>query len=98
MARLTAQEKLERAKEAKARAEAEIRSLAARARQDDRKKDTRRKILIGGLFLQAMQSNPNMKDWLMARIQNLPERDRSAFEGWDQGHKNKERGDDGSVT
>lgn len=85
MARLTAQERLERAKEAKARAEAEIRSLAARARAEDRKRDTRRKIIMGGILLQEVRQNPKLKAWLMARLRELPEKDQAPFVGWNGG-------------
>lgn len=82
MARLTAQQRLERAKLAKARAEAEIRSAAGKLRADDRRADTRRKIILGGIILGQARARPDLRRWLIAQIAGLPDRDRAAFDGW----------------
>lgn len=82
MARLTPEQRLEKAKAAKARAEAEIRSAAAKLRSQDRRKDTRRKILLGGMLMSQARSRPDLARWVQARIAEMPERDRAAFDGW----------------
>ena len=51
MARTSVEKRLERAKEAKARAEAQIRQAAAKLRAEDRKQDARRKIVLGGAVI-----------------------------------------------
>lgn len=82
MARLTAEQRLERAKRDKARAEAEIRSAAAKLREDDRRADTRRKILIGGMVIEKARKGGQWSQWLSDSIAALPEKDRAAFDGW----------------
>lgn len=82
MARLTPEKRLEKAKAAKARAEAEIRSAAAKLRAEDRKADTRRKIILGGIMLAQSKKRPDLRDWITRHIASLPDRDRAAFDGW----------------
>lgn len=84
MARLTAEQRLERAKQIKARAEAEIRSASAKLRENDRRADTRRKILLGAILIDQAKKDPKFFDWIRKRIKTLPEKDRKAFDGWDK--------------
>ncbi|RYG99677.1 MAG: mobilization protein [Alphaproteobacteria bacterium] len=65
----------------KAQLEAEIARRQARARVEDRKADTRRKILIGAVVMQEMKSNPYVDNWvrdLMAE-RLVKARDRALF-------------------
>lgn len=80
MARLTAQQRLERAKLAKARAEAEIRSAAGKLRAEDRRRETRRKILLGGVLLAQARTDERMRAWIERAVAAMPERDRAIFE------------------
>lgn len=82
MARLTPEQRLEKAKAAKAKAEAEIRSVAAKLRAEDRRADTRRKIILGGIMLAQSKKRPDLRDWITRQIASLPDRDRAAFDGW----------------
>lgn len=83
MARLTAEQRLERARQIKAKAEAEIRSASAKLREDDRRADTRRKIILGAIVIDQAKKAPKFAAWLREQIKILPEKDRKAFEGWD---------------
>jgi hypothetical protein len=86
MPRLTTEQRLERAQKAKAKAEAEIRSVAAKMREADRRADTRRKILLGGALLGL--ASQDGKDGEIGRVNiryllgKMTERDRAAFNGW----------------
>lgn len=82
MPRLTTEQRLERAQQQKAEAEAVIRSVAAKLREDDRRADTRRKIIIGGLFLAQAEKRQDVSDWIRSQIDKMPDRDKAAFDGW----------------
>ena len=86
MARLTTEQRLERAQKAKAKAEAEIRSVTAKLRETDRRADTRRKILLGGAMLGLASQDGKNGDAGRASIkyllERMSERDRAAFDGW----------------
>ena len=74
---------------AKARLQAEqararLHALEARANDAERKRDTRRKIILGGLLLDAASKDERYAKVvaaLMGRIER--DNDRKAFEGWD---------------
>lgn len=82
MARTSVEKRLERAKEAKARAEAQIRQAAAKLRAEDRKQDARRKIVLGGAVIGQAAKDPQWFKVLRMAIASMPERDRALFEGW----------------
>ena len=86
MARLTAEQRLERAKKDKARAEAVIRSAAAKMREAERRADTRRKILLGGALIglasQAGKNGDTVRGNIQYLLGRMSEQDRAAFEGW----------------
>ncbi|WP_085787623.1 hypothetical protein [Ketogulonicigenium robustum] len=82
MARTSVERQLERAKEAKARAEAQIRQAGAKLRAEDRKKDARRKIVLGGAVIGQAAKDPQWVKVLRMAIASMPERDRALFEGW----------------
>lgn len=82
MPRLTPEQKLAKARQDKARAEAEIRAASAKLRDADRKLETRRKILAGAIILNAATADPKLEQWLRRRIEGLPERDREIFKDW----------------
>ena len=81
MARTSVEKRLERAKEAKARAEAQIRQAAAKLRAEDRKQDARRKIVLGGAVIGQAAKDPQWVKVLRMAIASMPERDRALFEG-----------------
>ena len=65
-------------------AKARLQALEDRLSQDERKKDTRRKIILGGLLLDAATKDERyakVVSALMARIER--DNDRKAFEGWE---------------
>jgi len=86
MPRLTDEERLERARISKERAEAEMRALTARlrsaSRKADRKADTRRKIIIGAMFIEEAKKREDVSKWITTRIGKLSDRDKAAFAGW----------------
>lgn len=64
-------------------AKARLQALEARAATLNRKQDARRKIILGGLLLDAAMKDPEWENHLhelMSRISR--DQDRKAFEGW----------------
>ena len=82
MAQMTP-ERLERLERLAKQASARLDNAKARLKTEERKKDTRRKIIMGSLLIDAAQKDPewrHMFDELMRRVDR--EHDRKAFEGW----------------
>jgi hypothetical protein len=50
--------------------------------EQERKADTRRKIIIGAIVLDHAKTRPDFAQWLQHQIDNLGERDKAAFDGW----------------
>lgn len=74
---------IERAKQQMEQAKARYQALLARQNADARKLDTRRKIILGGLLLDAAGKDERFGrviDELMKRIAR--DHDHKAFEGW----------------
>lgn len=76
---------LERAQRQLEQAKARVQKLKAKARSQERKRDTRRKVILGGLLLAEARRDPIMAQRVRQWIANLPERDRAAFDGWSLG-------------
>ena len=80
---------IEKARTKLAQAKARLQVLEARASALHRKQEARRKIILGGLLLDAARTGswPRDLDDLMSRISR--DHDRKAFEGWiaEQGSK-----------
>lgn len=64
-------------------AKARLQKFEARNRQNERKKDTRRKIILGGMMIADARKDPAKAEVLKSRIAALPDRDRAVFDGWD---------------
>lgn len=76
-------ETIEKARRKVDQAKAQLQALEARAATLNRKADARRKIILGGLFLDAAMKDPeweNRLNVLMDRISR--DQDRKAFAGW----------------
>ncbi|OYX67576.1 MAG: hypothetical protein B7Y81_18985 [Caulobacter sp. 32-67-35] len=76
-------ERLERLERLAKQASARLDNAKARLKSEERKQDTRRKIIMGSLLIDAAQKDPrwrNLFDQLMRRVDR--EHDRKAFEGW----------------
>lgn len=58
---------------------ARLQQLQSRAKGEERKKDTRRKIVAGALVLSA--KDERIAQWLKDQIAGLPDRDRELFKG-----------------
>lgn len=73
---------IEKARAKVAQAKARLQALEARASALHRKQDARRKIILGGLILDAARTGswPRDLDDLMSRISR--DHDHKAFEGW----------------
>lgn len=86
------QEKIENARLKLQQAKARLQVLEARAATLNRKADARRKIILGGLILDAARSGPWPRDLadLMDRISR--DHDRKAFEGWQLHGEGKQDG------
>ena len=82
--RLTPEEQIARAVREKARAEETIRRARKALRDTERKKDTRRKIILGAALLDVAGRNERAArflDWIVDRLQRPA--DRAAFENFD---------------
>lgn len=65
----------------KAQIEAELARLRARSRTENRKADTRRKILIGAVVMQEMEARPEIDGWIRKLLDQrlTKDRDRALF-------------------
>jgi hypothetical protein len=81
---LPSRERIEKARLQAEQAKARLQALQARVGDAERKLDTRRKIILGGLLLDAATKDERYAKVvaaLMARIER--DNDRKAFEGWE---------------
>jgi hypothetical protein len=79
-----AQDRIDKARLKVSQAQARLQALSARAAAYERKADTRRKIILGGLLLDAASKDPryaSILDTLLGRIGR--EADRCPFDGWE---------------
>ena len=74
---------IEKAQRQYEQARARLQSANARARSAERKRDARRKIILGGLVLSEARRDPAMAGCVRQWIAGLPEKDRTPFQGWD---------------
>ena len=80
---LPTHEQLEKARLQAEQARARYQALQARFSQAARKLDTRRKIILGGLLLDAAEKDERFAKVLAALMQRLErDHDRKAFDGW----------------
>lgn len=78
-----AQERIEKARRKVAQAQARLEAIAARANALERKADTRRKIILGGLLLDAAGKDVRYASVLATLMQRIGrEGDRRPFAGW----------------
>jgi len=94
----TIEERLLELEARKRRADAEIRKLRARLSKEERKRDTRRKILIGAAVLAYAEKSANDGDdrnlrFVRRLVAGMSERDRAVFEGtpWHPEQENQNR-------
>ena len=59
--------------------EREISRIRARENDIKRREETRRKIIVGAIFLKMAESDSDIKNRMTSSIENLPERDRKLF-------------------
>lgn len=84
MPRLTPEEQIARAAQKKAKAEETIRRAQKALRDTERKKDTRRKIILGAALLDAASRNESVARFLASIVDRLERpTDRAAFKGFD---------------
>ena len=84
MPRLTPEEQITRAAQKKAKAEETIRRAQKTLRDTERKKDTRRKIILGAALLDAADRNESVARLLASVVDRLERpTDQTAFEGFD---------------
>lgn len=84
MPRLTPEEQIARAAQKKAKAEETIRRAQTALRDTERKKDTRRKIILGAALLDVADRNEEVARFLALVVDRLERpTDRAAFEGFD---------------
>ena len=65
------------------KAQARLRQAEALEKERERKRDTRRKIVLGGALLrQAREGNPAAQALIERALASLPEREKPLFAGW----------------
>lgn len=74
-------DELEKAQRQLEQAKARVQKLKARARSEERKRDTRRKVILGGILLAEARRDPATAQRVRQWIAALPERDRALFDG-----------------
>ena len=83
MARKTDAELLAALEAKKAALEARMQAISARRKEADRKADTRRKVIIGGLLIERAGRDQKTSDFLKRLIAGIErDADKSAFDGW----------------
>ena len=76
-------EAIENARRKVSQAKARLQALEARAATLNRKADARRKIILGGLLLDAAMKDPAWESRLNDLMDRMSrDQDRKAFEGW----------------
>lgn len=84
MARLSKDEELDRAKQARAKAEQDVRRAAKAIKEQDRKADTRRKIILGAAVLDAAGKDRGASRFIRRQVELLKrDADKAAFEGFE---------------
>ncbi len=81
MPRLTDEDRLKQLQQRRDQLNAQLAALEARNRQADKKRDDRRKILLGALVLADLQQRPELRAYLRERLPNFLTRpeDRKLF-------------------
>ncbi|MDQ2801608.1 MAG: mobilization protein [Pseudomonadota bacterium] len=81
---LPTRERIEKARVQADQAKARLQALEARASEAERKLDTRRKIILGGLLLDAAGKDERYAKVIAALMQRIErDNDSKAFEGWE---------------
>lgn len=84
MPRLTPEDRIKKATQAKAKAEEVIKRASRQLRDQDRKADTRRKIILGGMLLDAASKNQSASKFIKSAISRLDRpSDQALFQGFD---------------
>jgi hypothetical protein len=65
--------------EKQAQIQAQIQLIEAREKQENRKLDTRRKVVLGSILLRESQTDPELLKVMLALIEKLDERDKKLF-------------------
>lgn len=77
------QARIDRARLKLAQAQARLDAVAARAKANERKADTRRKIILGGLLIEAASKDSRYAATLTTLMRRISrEMDRRPFDGW----------------
>jgi multidrug resistance efflux pump len=81
---LPSRERIEKARLQAEQAKARLQALEARVGEAERKLDTRRKIILGGLLLDAASKDERYAKVISALMQRIErDNDRKAFEEWE---------------
>ena len=83
------QDRLKALVERREKINAKIQQLNARKAVAERRRDTRRKIIVGAIILAAVEREPKLQQWLQAQIGRLERpQDRALFESSSIGDSN----------
>lgn len=82
MPRLTPEQMIEKAKQQKEKAEAQIRQATKTLKDRDRKRDTRQKVILGASLIARAKTDKYARKALMDIFRTMSERDSAVFDGW----------------
>jgi hypothetical protein len=79
MARISVQDREAKLLKEREEIDARLTQLRAKHKQQERKLDTRRKIILGGAILAWLEKNPDKNDWVADALSSItmPDRDRA---------------------
>ncbi|WP_210403044.1 hypothetical protein, partial [Thalassospira sp. MCCC 1A01428] len=75
-------DELEKAQKQLEQAKARVQKIKNRERTKERKRDTRRKIILGGILLAEARRNPATAQRIRQWLNGLSDKERAAFDGW----------------
>jgi hypothetical protein len=79
----TPEERLAELEQKKRQIQEQEKRERAKLQSAERKKDTRRKIALGGAIIAHARADPKAARYLKKLIDGMAERDKAAFEGWE---------------
>ena len=81
MPKQSTEEQLKKLEEKKAKLQAQFQKVAGRQKAEERKADTRRKVLAGAVILKACESDASLKEtvWALLEKNIVLNKDRSVF-------------------
>ncbi|MDB5395272.1 MAG: mobilization protein [Rhodospirillales bacterium] len=96
---IPSREQIEKARQKAEQAKARLQAMQAQLAMAERKRDTRRKIILGGLLIDAAAKDDQFAD-IVAELMRRVDRpnDRQAFDGWSLEDRSEQSAVGGETT